>query len=226
MSEIRKRNQPVQRLALSLPVACLLLGMTFTPSAGGAENKADPISKDIGTPDTLAVATFAGGCFWCMEPPFDALPGVMSTTSGYAGGHKRNPTYEEVSAGGTGHLEAVQVVYDPALISYRRLLDVFWRNVDPTDASGQFCDKGEQYRTAIFYHNDEQKRLAEASRKELGQNKSFPEPVVTEIAKFTVFYPAEDEHQDYYLKNPGRYKLYRYLCGRDQRLEQLWGSGR
>jgi peptide-methionine (S)-S-oxide reductase len=177
-----------------------------------------------GDSSTLAKATFAGGCFWCMEPPFDKLDGVISTTSGYTGGQKTNPTYKEVSAGGTGHAEAVQIVYDPKKIRYERLLEVYWRNVDPTDSGGQFCDRGNQYRTAIFYHNDEQKRLAEQSKAKLGQSKPFKEPIVTTIVAATEFYPAEEYHQDYYIKNPVRYKFYRYSCGRDQRLEMLWGK--
>ena len=173
--------------------------------------------------ETVAKATFAGGCFWCMEPPFDELPGVISTTSGYTGGSKPNPTYEEVSADGTGHAEAVQVLYDPAKISYTELLKVFWRNIDPTVKDRQFCDVGHQYRTAIFYHSEEQRRLAEESKAALEKTKPFPEPLVTEITATSAFYPAEDYHQDYYKKNPIRYKFYRYNCGRDQRLEQLWG---
>jgi peptide-methionine (S)-S-oxide reductase len=173
--------------------------------------------------ETVAKATFAGGCFWCMEPPFDQLPGVISTTSGYTGGSKPNPTYEEVSADGTGHAEAVQVLYDPAKISYTELLKVFWRNIDPTVKDRQFCDVGHQYRTAIFYHSEEQRRLAEESKAALEKTKPFPEPLVTEITAASVFYPAEDYHQDYYRKNPIRYKFYRHNCGRDQRLEQLWG---
>lgn len=171
-----------------------------------------------------AIATFAGGCFWCMEPPFDKLDGVVSTTSGYIGGHQVNPTYEQVSAGGTGHAEAVQVVYDPAKVSYAKLLTIFWHNVDPTTADRQFCDQGNQYRTGIFYHNDEQKQLAEESRRALVTAKVLKEKIVTEIVQAGEFYPAEDYHQDYYMKNPLRYKYYRYSCGRDQRLEQLWGQ--
>ena len=171
----------------------------------------------------LAKATFAGGCFWCMEPPYDKLPGVVSTTSGYIGGTKKNPTYEEVSAGRTGHAEAVQVVYDPAKVSYAKLLDVFWRNVDPLTADAQFCDHGDQYRTAVFVHDAEQKRLAEESRARV-QKKLAGRKVVTEIVQAAVFYPAEAYHQDYYEKNPIRYKYYRNGCGRDERLKQLWGS--
>ena len=170
-----------------------------------------------------AKATFAGGCFWCMEPPFDKLPGVISTTSGYTGGQKPNPTYEEVSSGRTGHAEAVQVVYDPKKVSYEQLLDVFWHNIDPTVKNQQFCDVGSQYRTGIFYHDDEQKRLAEASKAALEKSKPFKAPIVTEITRASEFYPAEEYHQDFYLKNPVRYKFYRNGCGRDARLEQLWG---
>ena len=172
----------------------------------------------------LATATFAGGCFWCMEPPFDKLEGVVSTTSGYTGGRERNPTYEEVSSGTTGHAEAVRVVYDPRRVSYERLLRVFWRNIDPTTPDRQFCDKGMQYRPAIFYHDETQKRLAEESKKALEETKSFAEPIVTEIVPATEFYRAEEYHQDYYKKNPLRYKFYRYSCGRDGRLDKLWGK--
>jgi peptide-methionine (S)-S-oxide reductase len=171
-------------------------------------------------------ATFAGGCFWCMEPPFDKLDGVISTTSGYIGGRTPNPTYDQVSAGGTGHAEAVQVVYDPARIGYEQLLRAFWRNIDPTVRNRQFCDVGSQYRTAIFYHDVEQKRLSEASKAALERSKPFSGPVVTEIVEAGEFYPAEEYHQDFYLKNPVRYKFYRTTCGRDTRLEELWGGSR
>jgi peptide-methionine (S)-S-oxide reductase len=174
--------------------------------------------------DALAKATFAGGCFWCMEPPYDKLDGVVSTTSGYIGGRTKNPTYEAVSAGGTGHAEAVEIVFDPAKVSYAKLLDVFWRNIDPTVRNRQFCDVGDQYRSAIFYHDAEQKRLAEASKAALAKSKPFPQPIVTEIVPAGVFTAAETYHQDYYVKNPLRYKFYRYSCGRDQRLEELWGK--
>jgi peptide-methionine (S)-S-oxide reductase len=161
-----------------------------------------------------------------MEPPFAQLPGVVSVTSGYTGGQKANPTYQEVSAGGTGHAEAVEIVYDPTKISYARLLDIFWRNIDPLDATGQFCDKGQQYRSAIFYQNDEQKRLAETSKQALEQSGRFDQPLVTAIVPAALFYPAEDYHQHYAQKNPIRYKFYRHGCGRDQRLEALWGASR
>ena len=171
-----------------------------------------------------AVATFAGGCFWCMEGPFDELDGVLSTISGYTGGDKDNPTYQEVSAGGTGHTEAVQVAYDPQKISYRKLLAVYWRNTDPTTANAQFCDHGDQYRPAIFYADDEQRQVAEASKKDIERTKMFSAPVVTEITRATKFYPAEEYHQNFYMKNPIRYKAYRWGCGRDSRLAKLWGS--
>lgn len=172
----------------------------------------------------LARATFAGGCFWCMEPPYDKLEGVFETTSGYIGGEVDDPTYEQVSAGGTGHAEAVQVTYDPTKVSYQTLLDVFWHNVDPTDAGGQFCDRGSQYRTAIFYHDQEQRRLAETSKAELEQGDQIEAPIVTEIVPAGDFYPAEDYHQDYYRKSKLAYTFYRWSCGRDQRLEALWGE--
>jgi peptide-methionine (S)-S-oxide reductase len=169
-------------------------------------------------------ATFAGGCFWCMEAPFDKLPGVSDVTVGYTGGRKGNPTYQEVSAGTTGHTEAVQITYDSAKITYEKLLDVFWHNIDPLTPNAQFCDHGSQYRTGIFYHDDEQKRLAEASKDALTKSGRFKQPIVTEITAASTFWPAEDYHQHYYVKNPVRYKFYRYNCGRDQRLEQLWGA--
>jgi peptide-methionine (S)-S-oxide reductase len=183
------------------------------------------ISVAMGTAATkLEKATFAGGCFWCMEHPFDELPGVASVTSGYTGGQKKNPTYEEVSGGGTGHAEAVQIVYDPAKVSYEKLLSVFWHNIDPTTRDRQFCDVGNQYRSGIFYHNEEQHRLALQSKAQLEKTKTFREPVITEIVQATEFYPAEEYHQHYYKKNPIRYKFYRTSCGRDRRLKELWGD--
>jgi peptide-methionine (S)-S-oxide reductase len=169
-----------------------------------------------------AVATFAGGCFWCMEPPFDKLDGVISTTSGYTGGRKDRPTYEEVSSGGTGHAESVQVVYDPRKVSYQKLLDVYWHNIDPFAVNYQFCDHGEQYRSAIFYHGEEQRRLAEASKQAV--EKKLGKPVATQIVAASKFWPAEEYHQDYYRKNPIRYNFYRTSCGRDRRLQQVWGD--
>jgi methionine-S-sulfoxide reductase len=174
--------------------------------------------------DGEAVATFAGGCFWCMEPPYDKLDGVLATISGYTGGSKVDPTYKEVSAGGTGHTEAVRITYDPSKVTYEQLLEVFWQNVDPLDAGGQFCDRGSQYRTGIFVHDQEQQRLAEASKQALAGSGRFEQPIVAEIVAASAFYPAEDYHQDYYEKNPIRYKFYRWNCGRDQRLAELWGE--
>jgi peptide-methionine (S)-S-oxide reductase len=172
----------------------------------------------------LAKATFAGGCFWCMEEAFEKVAGVISVTSGYMGGQKANPTYEEVSAGGTGHAESVEVVYDPEKVSYSKLLEAFWHNVDPTTPDRQFCDGGNQYRSAIFYQDEQQKRLAEASKQALDKSKPFREPIVTQIVPASQFYPAEEYHQDFYKKNPFRYKFYKHNCGRAQRLEELWGK--
>lgn len=171
-----------------------------------------------------AKATFAGGCFWCMEEAFENVEGVVSVVSGYAGGQVENPTYEEVSAGGTGHTESIEVTYDPSKVTYEDLLDVFWRNVDPTTPNAQFCDHGSQYRTAIFYHNETQKQLIDESRERLDASKTFPESIVTEVLPASAFYIAEDYHQDFYTKNPIRYKYYKWNCGRTRRLEQLWGK--
>ncbi len=179
--------------------------------------------KQNAAPESAAKATFAGGCFWCMEHPFDELKGVYSTTSGYIGGHKKDPTYREVTAGTTGHTEAVQVVYDPAQVDYATLLKVFWKNIDPTVKDRQFCDTGSQYRTGIFYHDEQQEMQAAQSKSDLVKSQRFKN-VYTEVTEASTFYPAEDYHQDYYLRNPLRYKYYRYACGRDQRLEQLWGG--
>ncbi len=171
-----------------------------------------------------AVATFAGGCFWCLEPPFDATEGVVSTISGFMGGKTPNPTYYQVTAGGTGHIEVLQVTYDPKKVTYQQLLDIYWRNIDPYDGGGQFCDRGESYTTAIFAHGGEQKMLAEASKATLATSGPFKQPIVTVVRDAGPFTPAEDYHQDYYLKNPVRYKYYRYRCGRDARLEAIWGK--
>ena len=171
-----------------------------------------------------ATATFAGGCFWCMEHPFDQLPGVISVTSGYTGGHTEHPSYEEVSAGGTGHAESVEIVYDATKVTYEQLLTVFWHNIDPLSRDAQFCDHGSQYRSAIFYHDSTQRRLAEESKRQLEMSGRFHQPIVTEIVAATAFYPAEDYHQHYYRKNPIRYNFYRWNCGRDRRLRELWGA--
>jgi peptide-methionine (S)-S-oxide reductase len=177
----------------------------------------------VSAQEKTARAIFAGGCFWCVEADFDKVPGVLSTTSGYIGGTVANPTYNQVSAGGTGHAEAVEIVYDPAKVTYAKLLDVFWHNVDPLVKDRQFCDSGDQYRTAIFYVDDEQKKLAEETKKQV-EAKFAPRTVYTQIVQAGPFYKAEDYHQDYYKKNEARYKFYRWNCGRDQRLEQLWGK--
>ena len=203
----------VRNLLLAVGAALI-----FCANAGHAQ------TPKQAAPAASAKATFAGGCFWCMEQPYDVLPGVISTTSGYIGGQKKNPTYEEISTGRTGHTEAVQVVYDPKKVTYEKLLEVFWRNIDPTVKNQQFCDHGSQYRSGIFYHDDEQKRLADASKATLDRTKPFSQPIVTEITRATEFYPAEDYHQNYYIKNPVRYKYYRSGCGRDNRLKQLWGK--
>lgn len=183
--------------------------------------------SNSGWPETISAtetAIFAGGCFWCMEPPFDELDGVISTTSGYTGGKETAPDYKSVSSGRTGHTEAVSIEYDPAKVDYQTLLEVFWKNHDPTTANRQFCDYGFQYRPAIFYLNQKQKELAEHSKIRIEKTKSFKEPVVTEITMASDFYIAEEYHQDYYRKNPVRYKFYRYGCGRDKRLQELWGK--
>lgn len=169
-------------------------------------------------------ATFAGGCFWCMEAPFDKLPGVISVTAGYTGGSLKNPTYQQVSAGGSGHAEAVQIIFNPSKISYPTLLQVFWHNIDPTDKDRQFCDSGHQYRSGIFFHTEAQRRDAQKSKADLERSKPFPGPIVTEIVAATAFYPAEEYHQHYYKKNPLRYAYYRTGCGRDRRLKELWGD--
>jgi peptide-methionine (S)-S-oxide reductase len=173
--------------------------------------------------EKTAKAIFGGGCFWCVEADFDKVPGVISTTSGYINGKTKNPTYREVSAGGSGHNEVVEIVYDPAKVTYAKLLDVFWRNIDPLVKDRQFCDSGDMYRTGVYYLDDEQKKLAEETKKTV-QAKFAPRTVHTEIVKADTFYPAEEYHQDYYKKNEARYNFYRWNCGRDQRLEQLWGK--
>ena len=192
-------------------------------AAGMAAVAAGKAPSSASTPAAgLARATFAGGCFWCMEPPFEKVPGVVSVTAGYTGGEKKNPSYEEVSEGGTGHAESIDVVFNPKKVTYSQLLDVFWHNIDPLTADAQFCDHGHQYRSAIFYHDEEQRRVAEESKKQVQAR--FPRPVVTEIVAASRFYPAEEYHQDFYKKNPVRYYTYRAGCGRDKRLKDLWGE--
>ena len=195
------------------PWIALIVGALM--SAGAAAQAQAPAT---------AKATFAGGCFWCVEADFDKLPGVLSTTSGYIGGRVANPSYDQVSSKGTGHAEAVEIVYDPAKVSYEQLLQHFWHNIDPTTKDAQFCDQGSPYRTAIFAHGDAQLRAAQASKAALEKNKPFKQPIVTEIVAAGPFYAAEESHQDYYRKNPVRYKFYRSNCGRDERLKQLWGA--
>jgi peptide-methionine (S)-S-oxide reductase len=213
-------------IATPLGTSGILPGMTRSLSAGvvvcavflltTAAHPADPPPR--------AKATFAGGCFWCMEPPFEHLPGVLATRVGYTGGRKPKPTYEEVSAGGTGHAEAIEIVYDPTRMRYEKLLDVFWHNVDPVTRDAQFCDHGGQYRTAIFTHDDTQRRLAEASKQALESAQTLPGPIVTQIVPAGEFWPAEEYHQRYHAKNPIRYTYYRWSCGRDRRLQELWGD--
>lgn len=203
------------RMVYGLVLAILLLGgmsVAATDTKSGIDVR------------KLEKATFAGGCFWCMEEAMDKMDGVVVSTSGYTGGQKANPTYEEVSSGMTGHTESVEVLYDPAKVTYAKLLEVFWRNIDPTVSDRQFCDQGNQYRPAIFYHNETQKRLAEESKRALDKSKPFKEPILTEISPASAFYPAEEYHQDFYQKNPIRYKFYKYNCGRAQRLQELWGK--
>ena len=209
-----------RRIVVALGIV-LALGVVF--SSGETEGKSSSLDKADVEDKGLARATFAGGCFWCMEPPFDKIDGVHATISGYIGGEKDNPTYKEVSAGITGHTEAVQVVFDPKVVDYQSLLEIFWRNIDPTVKDRQFCDWGSQYRTGIFYHDAEQETAARASKQELVSSKRFPR-VVTEITEASTFYVAEEYHQNYYKKNPGHYQRYRRGCGRDQRLHELWGD--
>ena len=219
---MRRKSATARGLAIT---AVVLSGAILAlASWGGEAKRGDENAGSNVNQKGLARATFAGGCFWCMEPPFDKLEGVVSTTSGYTGGHVQNPSYEQVSSGGTGHMESVQILFDTKKVTYSQLLDVFWRNVDPTDAGGQFCDRGSQYRSAIFYHTEEQRQIAEASKRELEASGRLPKPVVTEIRPASTFYPAEEYHQDYYKKNPIRYKLYRLGCGRDRVLKRLWGE--
>ena len=220
-------------LLLAAALGCATVALAFQPPsspAAAADPAAggDPAAAGEDAPvvtereDGLAEAIFAGGCFWCMEPPYDKLDGVVSTTSGYTAGRVENPTYKQVSAGRTGHSEALKVVYDPKKVSYDTLLKVFWRNIDPLRKNAQFCDRGNQYRSAIYYGNDEEKAAAEATAKKLEER--FERKIATEIVPAETFYDAEEYHQDYYLKNPIRYKYYRFSCGRDQRLQELWGA--
>ncbi len=202
-------------LACSSPAAAPADAPSSQP--GGAQ--APPPAA---APEGLAVATFAGGCFWCMEAPFDKTPGVVSTTSGYTDGHKKDPKYKEVGAGKTGHTEGIRVVFDPEKVTYAQLLDIFWHNIDPAQAGGQFCDRGPMYRTGIYFHDAAQKKAAEDTKAKVAAKLGVT--VVTDIKAATVFYPAEDYHQDFYKKNPGHYQRYRTGCGRDRRLKEIWGA--
>jgi peptide methionine sulfoxide reductase msrA/msrB len=208
--------------ALVVLAGVLIFGWAYSKDEPKAKQGKEGVTNEMN--GRLQTATFAGGCFWCTQADFEKVPGVVRATAGYTGGHTPNPTYEEVSAGGTGHVEAVQVVFDPEKVSYQQLLDYFWRHVDPTDPGGQFVDRGPQYRSVIFYHDEEQRRLAEESKKELEASGRFTKPIVTEILPFTKFYPAEEYHQDYYKKNPIRYEFYRWHSGRDQFLKKTWGD--
>jgi len=197
----------------------MALLLVLAGCSGAAAN-----SEEVVAPPGAAKAIFAGGCFWCMEPPFDELEGVYSTISGYIGGHDPNPTYKEVSAGRSGHTEAVEVTYDPSVVSYEQLLDVFWVNIDPTTDDRQFCDWGSQYRPGVFYRTPEERQAAESSKAKIAEHKTFEGPLKVEITQATTFFPAEDYHQNYYKKSPIRYKTYRRGCGRDARLRELWGD--
>jgi peptide-methionine (S)-S-oxide reductase len=210
-------------LGLTLGISLLLACSPSVPTGASAPGNAAPAPvTSAGVPTAKAV--FAGGCFWCVESDFDKLPGVLSTTSGYTGGKTANPSYQEVSSHATGHAEAVEIVFDPARISYAQLVEHFWRTIDPTTKDRQFCDIGTPYRTAIFAQDDAQMKIAQASRAALEKSKPFGAPIVTELLAADTFYPAEEYHQDYYLKNPVRYNYYRSGCGRDARLKQLWGD--
>jgi len=211
-------------ISLLIGISFILLALTGL-GASIKKESTDPGAREVAKAEH-EVATFAGGCFWCMEPPFEKLTGVQKVISGYTGGHKKNPTYEDVSYGSTGHVEAVQIHFDPAKISYQDLLEVFWRNVDPTDGEGQFVDRGDSYVTGIFVHNEEQKKQARESKRKLENSKRYDRKIVTPIIQATKFYPAEDYHQDYYKKNPIRYKYYRYRSGRDEFIEKTWGNER
>ena len=202
----------------------VVLGVVALAGCGGGKTQRAAVLPDKNGGTGMEQAVFAGGCFWCMQPPFEKLDGVTEVVSGYTGGTGENPNYEDYAA--KGHIEAILVTFDPKKITYQQLLDVFWRQIDPTDAGGQFVDRGPQYRSAIFYENDEQKKAAEKSKADLAASGKFDKPLVTEILKATVFYPAEDYHQDYYKKNPIRYKYYRYRSGRDEFLDKTWGKDR
>ena len=208
----------MKTLALAIAAGLVSMASIFLVFSATASESASA------QPDGLETAIFAGGCFWCSESDFEKLDGVVSVVSGYTGGAEKDPTYVQVSAGGTGHTEAVEVLYDPNKVSYSELVEYFWLTIDPTQANGQFCDKGRQYRTGIFYQNESQKNIVDASLAELNKNKPFEDAIVTEVTAASTFYPAEAYHQDFYKRNSTRYKFYRWSCGRDARLEELWGK--
>ena len=224
-------TDPPSHGTLSGMMLLLALLMVTLAACGQPDARSKPTAVNASaglssSPDSIGIATFAGGCFWCTEADFDKVPGVISTTSGYIGGTTVNPTYKQVSAGKTGHIEAVQVRFDPAKTNFAKLLAAFWPTIDPLTPDRQFCDGGSQYRSAIFYHDAEQKRQAEASKAALAASGRFTQPIVTEILPATEFYPAEEYHQDYHVKNPIRYSYYRSNCGRNARLAEVWGISR
>ncbi|MEO8460808.1 MAG: peptide-methionine (S)-S-oxide reductase MsrA [Dokdonella sp.] len=214
-----RRNTILSRVGL---IGLTLLIGAMSACAGPSDDSAKHAASASSSGQT-ATAIFAGGCFWCMVHPFDQLSGVISVTSGYTGGNTVDPTYEQVSSGSTGHAESVQIIYDPSKIGYAKILDVFWHNIDPLAVDAQFCDHGDQYRSAIFTSDAEQQKVAEESKAKLQASGRFDKPIATQIVPASAFYPAEDYHQDYYKKNPVRYKFYRFNCGRDARLEEVWG---
>jgi peptide-methionine (S)-S-oxide reductase len=218
---MRRSNLGLAGIATLGLVALSILGSRLAGAASPQDSRlaATPVPSG-----SQRVAIFAGGCFWSMQKAFDGVPGVVSTTAGFAGGTKASPSYEQVSDGGTGHAESVQLIYDPAKISYERLLDIYWHHIDPLTVNVAFCDHGAQYRSIIFYNDAEQQRLAEASKRALDQSHRFSSPIVTAIQPATPFYPAEEYHQQFYKKNPARYEAYRIGCGRDQRIRELWGD--
>jgi len=216
-----KAGRPFHRGTAAV-VSIFILGIALAGAACADTAKAPATSPASSAPRESV--TFAGGCFWCEEATFEGLPGIISVTSGFSGGSEKNPSYELVSSGATGHAESVDIVFDPARVSYKKLLDVYWHSIDPTQANGQFCDHGKQYRSAIFYRNETQRRLAEESRNAIAKSGKVKGSIVTQIVPFLAFYPAEEYHQDYYKKNPTEYHAYRAGCGRDRRLRELWGA--
>ncbi|MFQ5531751.1 MAG: peptide-methionine (S)-S-oxide reductase MsrA [Candidatus Nanoarchaeia archaeon] len=224
-----KTNLSIHKIIIVISIIAVILIVAFNNSSlmtGTANSlEAEEVKSQTKT-QKLEKATVAGGCFWCVEHPFESIPGVTEAVSGYAGGSEVNPSYKEVSSGNTGHVEAVQISFDPNMISYEDIIQIFWRQINPTDDGGQFPDRGSQYRTAIFYHDSSQKKTAEKTKKELEESGRFSGPIVTEIKPFTTFYLAEEYHQDYAEKNPIRYKTYRFLSGRDQYLDKTWGEDR